>query len=1607
MKKLFILLLIHGLYCYESIAQVTPPTVQACGTEQTFCLDQSIFDLCVKITVTSGLPADIDHFEIDWGDNSAVTPVPGSSNPSNQNHTYDLSDFYLTCSYEEKFFVVLETFLINGDVLNSSFQVTFQNPPQAFFNINPTVICVGEEACFNDDSCPTENLSIVSWDYDDGSPLGTDDCHTYNQVGTYNVVLTVENNCGTASTTQQLTVINPPEARIAVTTNNIDVSSTPFIYCLGSGGVGLDGDSLSLNENAYEWQSLSNVPGASWVLPPDAPSPNDGTPNIPDLAVSFSDTGFYELILEVDNACNQPDFDTIQVQVLSGEALSQPNQPDGCMELSYTPENFNPNATYTINGVLQSIFPTVLGIGSYEVICNLTNECGSQTTVDNFEVFDAVEVNILSPFPDTTICLNSDSIMILYGPLGGVWTGENLLVQGDSVFFNPVSLGEFELTYGISVGVGTACDDVESITITVIDSGIEVFDQEVCSTSAPFPMGATPSNGIYTSIDCPSCIQNDTFIISELLLTGLNSVSVDYSIMNSVGCEGSNSFTVRIDDPIAIFSLEETYCVGDLIVPDISGTNGTISWTIDGQNVGTPPFNTTTLGVGSHTITMIAIAGDCDVEYTDMITIFNLPTNVGFVATPLEGCADLEVMLTNTTPNFDNESYEWYINDSLFAEVPNPGSVLLGQGLSDTIYTISLIAGNSCDGAIFEQDITVLPRPVPQFGPMQDVYCSGDTVTFSNVSFGGPMSSWLWDYGNGTTSTDSIPLSVIYLADTIPINYTVSLTAANDCGSERFDYELVILPTDVKAFFNISPLEGCSNSEVCLTNLSTLGANILWDFGDGNTSTKPNICHTYSDPGTYTIMLKAFGCGFDSIQQEVVIHPSPETEFTHNFIACPGEPVNFDNLTIGASSYQWDFGDGNTSTLNNPSHVYVDSDTYQISLLATSIDGCQNSTSGSITVLVPPVADFSISTDSICSGEVIGFANNSNSNILTCFWDFGDGSTSNQCDPFHSYDTAGSFNITLVVSDNNNCRDTTRQTISVSSVPVPSFSATPNQDCSPVIMSFSNTSVNADSFIWDFGDGNTSTAINPIHSYLVGGNYTVQLTAINGVCSETNILEVNINQTPSVNIEIPTGQEGCAGFEVHFISNSDTESIKFDWDFGDGINSFDANPTHIYSTAGVYEATLFAEDTISGCLDTAFVSIEVFEQVEANGTVSDILCNGDSTGIVDINITSGTSPFVYNWSNDIDSQDQNQLTAGDYDVTIIDSNNCTWVDTFIVSEPSAISAIVADSSIATCFGDNDGSICLEVTGGVPEYSISWEIGLQVECIENVVAGEYPVEITDNTGCRENFVFEVFQNPQIELVDTFGSITCFGVDDGFIKLDSIYGGASDIYNTTLSGPRIFNGGNNFPGLLPGKYDLIIQDLEGCVLESNYIIGEPDSLWVTIFDDTLNIGLGDNVILNSSHNVGDPLFMWSPSETLDCEDCEDPVAKPFSTTTYYLSLFDLHGCSAMDTVTIIVDSNKEFYIPNTFTPNGDGRNDFFRIRSRLNSIRQINSFRIFNRGGDMVFEAENFRPQAENFDHAWDGTFRGKQLAPDQFTYYAEVEYLDGEVELAKGTILLMR
>ncbi|RYF85623.1 MAG: PKD domain-containing protein, partial [Chitinophagaceae bacterium] len=289
--------------------------------------------------------------------------------------------------------------------------------------------------------------------------------------------------------------------------------------------------------------------------------------------------------------------------------------------------------------------------------------------------------------------------------------------------------------------------------------------------------------------------------------------------------------------------------------------------------------------------------------------------------------------------------------------------------------------------------------------------------------------------------------------------------------------------------------------------------------------------------------------------------------------------LNFVNTSAGPGplAYNWTFGDGNTGADENPTHNYLATGTYSVTLIAVSPQGCTDTVQKNNLVNIGNFAVNFSGPDSICVDETVSFNNTSLPSPTASVWDFGNGVTSVLFHPSITYAAAGTYTIKLI-SDFGGCLDSTTKKIYVSAKPQPQFTASQKTFCTtPATVNFTNQTPGSGSVVWDFGDGATSTQNNPSHTYTTPGNYTVSLTATNVAgCSET------ITQTDFIQIQKPQvtlnglPRSGCAPVTINPTATvlSNHTITSYAWTFGDGTSSTAATPTHTYSASGTYAIKL-------------------------------------------------------------------------------------------------------------------------------------------------------------------------------------------------------------------------------------------------------------------------------------------------------------------------------------------------------------------------------------------------------------------------------------------------
>ena len=401
----------------------------------------------------------------------------------------------------------------------------------------------------------------------------------------------------------------------------------------------------------------------------------------------------------------------------------------------------------------------------------------------------------------------------------------------------------------------------------------------------------------------------------------------------------------------------------------------------------------------------------------------------------------------------------------------------------------------------------------------------------------------------------------------------------------------------------------------------------------------------------------------------------------------------------------------------------------------------------------------------------------------------------------------------------------------------------------------------------------------------------------------------------------------------------------------------------------------FEYQTTAGCDSVIVVDVGIILQVYDTDEI--ILCAGDSALIFG----------------------NYETTSGEYVGVFTASNGCDSIQTYIldVLDPIFVQALVDP----TCKDDPSGTIELLVNGGLPPYSYAWSGPFGNSSIaEGLDAGDYSYTVTDANGCSiEGMALVDVSDVPIYSI-TFTPPTCFDDSDASISI------ITDNPDLTFSlDDSFYQGSPEFQFLPGGAYTVYVQDLNGCVYPNDILIPLPQELMVALPADTL-IQLGEELDVQSLVNVTGPLiYEWTPVDQLPCLDCPDQEALfPLQTTLLTVTVTDTMGCVDVDSMLIRVEKPRNVYIPNAFSPDFDGINDKFQIFAGID-VLQVNTLRIFDRWGELIYEENNFVPNSN--EYGWDGTFRGELLNPGVFTYMAEIVFIDGQVELYTGAIHLLR
>ncbi len=1188
-------------------------------------------------------------------------------------------------------FQIRQTLTNSCGNFTSTKQITAQAPPE--IGINPvSSICAGQSVSptpiLND--C-LESIDTYLWSFPGSSTvsssLSTPGAITYPTDGAYTIDLSATNSCGTSVAQTALTVnyvppvVNPftvsplCEGYDAIFTSDLVVGATyswsgpngfsssqqnPIITsvlpanaglysvfasvgtCLGLSesvnlvilpetivNAGIDIENC-IDDNSFTISSATPA-GGVWSGPginvAGLFDPNTAGSGVHTLTYTFTDPV---------TSCVYSDFILARVNALpivnAGLDVSLCNQPIANDLFPITPLN----GIWSGPGITDPTGEfTPSGNGVFEVFYSFTDGNGC-FNLDSIDV-SIINATVADAGLDSIICENGNNVQLSGIPLGGIWSGVGISPLG---VYNPSIAGTFTMTY--TFGAGTCqTSDVMDFSVTaapVVEAGSNFT---VCLdggnrdlSSSPTPIGGTWSG---TGITDPA----GTF---DPLISGSGSFILTYTYTDLLtNCSNTDFLTANVTAlPIVNAGNDTVLCNQPLPVQLVGSPVGGF-WS--GPNVTAAGIFTPT-GTGVFELFYSFTLTSCDAVDSLEVTVVD-PSQA-------DAGLDFELCFSNTQTQIVG----------LPAGGTWSGTGITGNGNYTPnvpgTYTLTYsFGGGNC---LTTDDVELIVHDLPTVNAgLDDAYCESESA----VNLVGNPANGTWSGSgiiNGIFGTFDPSIAVIG-NNTLTYTYTDPITTCTN--TDDTDISINVLPNVGFTFNQIV----CSNTSESFTNNTILGDAFSWNFGDGtalNVNTNPT--HSYANSGFFDVNLIATtidGC-VDSISQQIEVRETPTADFTlASDSACGPLIVNFTNnsLGLGAIVYAWDFGNGNTSALQNPApETYIAGliqDTSYIITLSVTNSCATVSHSDTVKVMPLPIARFGPRFDVGCSPFILEFANNSVGLPDVYDWDFGNGTTSNISDSLFTqvFITAledTTFTMRLIVS--NECGiDSAFHTITILPQTVNAFFNTNiTEGCAPLSVNFTNLSNGGLQYAWDFDDLNFANTADAANTYTQAGTYTVQMIVNNDCSVDTSYATIEVHPTPDIDFSFAPSIS-CVGDSLQF-TNLSTNIAGLSYDFGDLSFSNLSNPTHAYASSGTFQVTLSGSSTLFACQAsiTKPVDISVTPIAGFNMNISDVC---DPAPIIFTN-TSQSFDFI-TWDFDdgnvssLNNQTHTYTSPGIYDIKVV------------------------------------------------------------------------------------------------------------------------------------------------------------------------------------------------------------------------------------------------------------------------------------------------------------------------------------------------------------------
>lgn len=1040
-------------------------------------------------------------------------------------------------------------------------------------NLNVTASASPQSICQGDTlSLTASGASSYSWIHGSNFISTTGSQVLANPNASTNFIVTGTDTNGCINSASVNVVVNPiPNVNINASSSSICIGDS--VILTGSGGT------------SYSWQNSQgqNIGNTQQII------------QFPNANETFSLTAMNSY-----NCVNKKNYNLLvnSLPVIVLTASSDTVCSGSQVNFNATgAQNYSWSSTQLINNP-STHNPSASPSQSAWYLVNATNTYGCKTS-DSIKVSVRQLPNFTTNYTNTSICQGDSANIIASGNLNFNWiptTGLNT-TNGSTINASPSNT----TIYTVSGTDLFGCTNQKQVLVNVNSKPTSHFSTDtVLCLNSPTTMvnssigGATFSwdfgNNTYSSSSNPTVTYTQTGYYPIKLVTSSNQNCSDTII----------SFVQVISAPVSNFTNFPSAGCSPVVVNfnNLSlASIPTYNWSFGdggnfaGFNPGTHVFSTPQ-GHDTMFITKLTTSNKCGVdEFIDTIIVKSKPiANFGILYST--NCSPLNANFGNISSN-NATNYFWNFGDNTNSSNMNPQTHIYTTGLNPSTYNISLVASNQCGTDTINKQLTVNPNVVnAAFTPSATASCAPASIIFTNYS--NIQTSAFWDFDDGNVSSTINPTHVYNNAGI----YDVRLIVTDNCGIDTI-FSTITVSNPPTVVFSLSNDTICQGQSIVATNLTPGLSSTNWNFGDNNTSNLNSTNHIYSGFGTYSITLTgtdaSSNCSASSNKIIIVNQKATASIAASSTEGCFPLLVNFTNNSSNSTMYSWNFGDGNSSTIFQPQHNYVNAGNFNLSMIANNFQGCSDTARLTLKSYPHPISSFTLAKGNICQYPVEVFFTDQSSGAQGFKWIFDNSDSSYLQNPATEYQSHGTFHPMLIAYNSFGCTDTSIANIVLYPNPEANFKLDTAEGCESLIVKFTNNSVNSTNYTWEFDDNQIDNLINPTHYYEFAGNYIPVLLAygING-CIDTleSADTIKVYPKPDVDFDIiPIESEFHNIANFQFI-NQTSFGDYFNWDFGDGTYDSIFNPRHQYNDHGEYTITLYSESS-NGCTNQKSSIIEV------------------------------------------------------------------------------------------------------------------------------------------------------------------------------------------------------------------------------------------------------------------------------------------------------------------------------------------------------------------------------------------------------------------------------